>query len=224
MQRVRRNAALPVAAIGRAAAACAVSAALHALLIFGVVLPVRPGSGEHAASIIHARIAVSHAPIEPTIPAKRRKTRADLPYDAAPVNVPHEPVVETVPEIAPMPPAEALAPQAKVDSDTVASLVDPVHYTARDLDVYPRAVRPIRPSYPQAAGDAPAAGFVTLSVKIDEGGRVLETTVVDATVDPAFGIAAQEAVAGTPFSPAQREGRSVRSQVLIRIEFDPARP
>jgi outer membrane biosynthesis protein TonB len=44
---------------------------------------------------------------------------------------------------------------------------------------------------------------------------------VDAEPGGVFDQAAQEAVAATAFYPAQRNGRTVRSQTLIKVEFDP---
>lgn len=100
-------------------------------------------------------------------------------------------------------------------------MADPVHYPAQDLDVYPRALQPIVPAYPQAAHEARVRGFVTLQVSIDAGGRVVETTVVDAAPEGVFEQVAQQKMAQTAFFPAQRNGRNVRSRVLVRIEFDP---
>jgi TonB family protein len=101
------------------------------------------------------------------------------------------------------------------------ALPDLVHYEARDLDIYPRSLRPISPAYPASARDAQVAGSVTLLVLIDEGGRVVSASVVDAEPGGVFDQAAQEAVAATAFYPAQRNGRTVRSQTLIKVEFDP---
>ena len=103
-----------------------------------------------------------------------------------------------------------------------APLPDPVHYAARDLDIYPRALHPIVPAYPQANRQAQGPGSVTLLVMIDEGGRVVGSSVVDATPGEAFDDAAREAVTATAFYPAQRAGHAVRSQLLIKVEFDPA--
>lgn len=100
-------------------------------------------------------------------------------------------------------------------------LADPVHYAARDLDVFPRTKSPIAPAYPNAAIAARSTGFVTLHVLIDEAGRVVRADVVDAAPDGMFEEAAQQAVTAVAFHPAQKNGRNVRSRVLFRIEFDP---
>jgi protein TonB len=63
---------------------------------------------------------------------------------------------------------------------------------------------------------------VTLLVMIDEAGRVEGTSVVDAVPDGVFEQAAQQALANAAFYPAQKDGRTVRSRILIKVEFDPA--
>ena len=105
---------------------------------------------------------------------------------------------------------------------TSPTIPDPVHYPAKDLDIYPQALNRITPVYPQVARDAQVAGSVTLLVLIDEAGRVLGTSVMDATPDGVFDQVAQQALANAAFYPAQKDGRTVRSRILIRVEFDPA--
>lgn len=103
----------------------------------------------------------------------------------------------------------------------IATIPDPVHYPAKDLDIYPQALRRITPVYPETARDAQVAGAVTLLVLIDEVGKVVGTSVMDAAPDGVFEEAAQQALANAMFYPAQKDGRMVRSRVLIKVEFDP---
>jgi len=109
---------------------------------------------------------------------------------------------------------ESLLPRADVPL-----LADPVWYTAKDLDVYPRALTPVESIYPESAADV--AGDVSLLLKIDEFGAVQEITVVKA--DPAgyFEDSAERAFKAARFSPAQRDGHPVRSQVVVKIRFAP---
>lgn len=83
-------------------------------------------------------------------------------------------------------------------------------------------MRRITPIYPEAVRDAPVAGSVTLLVLIDEVGKVVGTSVMDAAPEGVFEAAAQQALMDASFYPAQKDGRSVRSRVLIKVEFDPA--
>lgn len=98
---------------------------------------------------------------------------------------------------------------------------DLVHYPASELDIYPQAVTPIAPVYPPEAATIQGAA-VTLLVLVDDAGGVVATSVVDATAGTLFEEAAIEAVARAAFSPARKEGRAVRSQILIKVEFDAA--
>ena len=118
-------------------------------------------------------------------------------------------------------PVESVSSASAVSEASVANIPDPVHYPAKELDIYPQALLPITPGYPETARDAHAAGSVTLLVLIDEVGRVVGTSVMDATPDGVFEEAAQRALANAAFYPAQKDGRPVRSRILIKVEFDP---
>jgi protein TonB len=108
------------------------------------------------------------------------------------------------------------------EAPVTATLPDPVHYAAKDLDVYPQPLNRVAPAYPDTARESQVAGFVTLLVSIDETGRVTDASVVDAIPDGVFELAAQQALAHATFYPAQKNGHAVRSRILIKVEFDPA--
>ena len=204
-------------------AAVAVSAALHVFLIYGFSLPADSGSGAGVAAI-HARLMLPQASRGPQ-PAKPPERMAAPAPKPAPTVISQpaatasaEPATELSPTIAPIDPQ----PQALAGSDaTVAIIPDPVHYPAKDLDIYPQTLKEINPVYPETARDARVAGSVTLLVLIDETGRVVGTSVMDATPGGVFEQAAQQALANAAFYPAQKDGRMVRSRVLIKVEFDP---
>ncbi|HVY07277.1 MAG TPA: energy transducer TonB [Burkholderiales bacterium] len=122
------------------------------------------------------------------------------------------------------PRAAAIDAAPPASEEAILPIPDPVHYAAADLDIYPRARRPIAPAFPPDARDARIAGAVTMEVLIDEIGAVTGASVVDAVPPGVFDQAAQDAVSAASFYPAQRENRAVRSRILVRIEFDPARP
>jgi protein TonB len=129
-----------------------------------------------------------------------------------------EPAAAAPAQIAPIDPEPAALAGGEV---AAANIPDPVHYPAKDLDVYPQAAKRIAPVYPEMAHDSRVAGSVTLLVLIDEAGRVVDTSVLDATPEGVFEQAAQQALANAAFYPAQKDGRVVRSRVLIKVEFDP---
>ncbi len=173
MRRVRQSSTgLSRAIDSRIPAAVALSAALHLYLIYGFSLPALSGPAAWAP-VINARLA----PLPPS--ATPRQTNAPE-RSRVPEPVPRAvltPVLLEVAEPLAAPKAAAIAAEpehvvAASDATAIPNIPDPVHYPARDLDIYPHALNPIRPVYPQAAREAQVAGSVTLLVLIDEAGRV----------------------------------------------------
>jgi periplasmic protein TonB len=201
-------------------AAVALSAVLHVFLIYGFSLPADSGPGTRV-TVIHAQLRSpqpSASPQRAKTPERDGDGSPDSSRRAPVVLSPPAPDAVAEPSTAPSEPA----PAASASSDaTSPNIPDPVHYPAKELDIYPRALKRITPVYPQAARDAQVAGSVTLLVLIDEAGRVLATSVMDAAPDGVFEQAAQQALANAAFYPAQKDGRTVRSRILIKVEFEP---
>jgi protein TonB len=202
----------------RLSLALALSAALHLSLIFGIAAgPSVPAS----VPTIAARLAPKASGTS-SIPRQGAEVGGPPPAPArafGQATQRREPVESLRGSEAQiqLPPAqidESLLPRADLPL-----LVDPVWYTAKDLDVYPRALIPVESIYPESAADV--TGEVSLLLKIDEFGAVQEITVVKA--DPAgyFEDAAARAFKAARFSPAQRDGHPVRSQVVVKMRFAP---
>ena len=202
----------------RLSLALALSVALHLSLIFGIAVgPSVPVSGPTIAARLAPK-APSSSPIPPQEAEVHRPPRGAARAFGNQMRKPEpigslrgpEPVMQT--PLAQI--DESLLPRADVPL-----LVDPVWYAAKDLDVYPRALIPVEPTYPESAVDV--AGEVSLLLKIDEFGAVQEITVVKA--DPAgyFEDSAARAFKAARFSPAQRDGHPVRSQVVVKMRFAP---
>lgn len=202
----------------RLSLALALSAALHLSLLCGIAVgPAVPAS----VPTIAARLApkafgtssISHQGTE-----MRSLARAGArPFGSEKQKrEPIESLRGSEPEIQspPAPIDESLLPRADVPL-----LVDPVWYSAKDLDAYPRPLAPVESIYPESAVDV--SGEVSLLLKIDEFGAVRETTVVKA--DPAgyFEDSASRAFKAVRFSPAQRDGHPVRSQLVVKMRFAP---
>ena len=202
----------------RMPAAVALSAALHVYLIYGFSLPAQSGPAARAAAI-NARLAPAPPAATPRQTNAPERSRVPEPVRGAVLPPVSLDVAE--PLAAPIA-AEPEHVVAASDATAIPTIPDPVHYPARDLDIYPHALTPISPEYPQAARDAQVAGSVTLLVLIDEAGRVLGTSVADAAPGGVFEQAAQQAVASSAFYPAQKDGHAVRSRILVKLEFDPA--
>ena len=206
-------------------AAVALSAALHAFLIYGFSLPAGPGA-DARVTVVHARL-MSPQPLrrpQRANPPERISARKS-PLAPALVSQPAatvfaEPSALPSPAVAPTdPPQLATAAGSNAPHSTIPDLV---HYPAKDLDIYPQVLKRITPDFPQSARDAQVAGSVTLLVLIDEAGRVVGLSVMDAAPEGVFEQAAQRALENTAFYPAQKDGRPVRSRILIKVEFDPA--
>jgi len=97
---------------------------------------------------------------------------------------------------------------------------DPIYYTAKQLDVHPAAALPIAPDYPEGAAGGDVEGFVTLKLLIDESGAVREVSAVDAQPPGVFEVSAVAAFRAARFLPGQRNGRPVKSQILIRVTYE----
>ncbi len=209
MRRIRQTSpGLSPAIFGRMSAAVAFSAALHVFLIYGLSLPAYRDSGERV-TVIHARLmsAQSAGRSRPAkLPARRGAPDTFPPARAAIPQLASKPAEFST---APTPMTVASDPEPVVPAGNdaqIATIPDPVHYPAKDLDVYPQALRRIIPAYPDTARDAQVAGSVTLEVSIDEVGKVVHATVVDSAPNGVFEEAAEH-------------GRARRSPWLRRMDI-----
>jgi len=92
---------------------------------------------------------------------------------------------------------------------------DPSYYTARDLDSYPRPLAPFR--IDRAAGDR--AGEVRLEILIDERGIVQDIAIAGPAASARVEEELRAALAATRFLPAQKDGRAVRSRIVLSVSF-----
>ena len=204
-------------AFERLSVAVVLSATLHAYLIYGLALQPTPRPTDRL-SIINTRLLSEPAlQKRPTLvaPATKRNLVPPLRPQSPSLAEPTETPVPTLQ----VPPAENRSPEPEAST---VSLPDPVHYAARELDVYPQPLNRIEPTYPQSALTGEIGGSVTLLLLIDESGRVTDVSVVDASPQDVFDESALQALAATTYSPAQKGGRTVRSRILVKIDYDPA--
>ena len=206
------------AAFARLSVAVVLSATLHLYLIYGLAL--RPThTPADRASIINARLLPEPAVLKrPALVALAASQRNRIPPAQAQVPSLPEPIETPVPAAQSLPDGDP-SPETEVSAVT---LPDPVHYAARDLDVYPQPLNHIEPAYPQTALAGEIGGSVTLLMLIDETGRVTDVSVVDASPQDVFEDSALRALAATTYSPAQKSGRAVRSRILVKVDYDPA--
>lgn len=146
---------------------------------------------------------VSPAVPEPEIPAAEPRMR--LP----------EPILDREPRAAVA--AAREHPARDAPPLPLPQVPDSTYYAARDLDVYPRPVAPLELDR-VAAGDA-APGRVTLALLIDEHGVVNEVALAGPAAPGRVEEGLRAVVAATRFFPARKDGRAVKSRVVLSVDF-----
>lgn len=203
----------------------AASACLHAALIVGVAIKPAAPSGA-AQNVIQARLLP--APPQPRT-AHEPKSSVEL---AVPMEQPQELPAKEAEEMAPpktAPPSETPAavgpPDAAPNQPSplpaldIPLAEDPTYYPGKLVDVHPAALQPINPAYPDAVSFAGIEGTVTVLLMIDEFGKVRDVSVAEATPPGYFEESALAAFRSARFSAAIKDGRAVKSRVLIRVSY-----
>lgn len=113
-----------------------------------------------------------------------------------------------VPALLPAPVASRAA-AASLTMPAAAS--DPTYYPARSLDVYPRALTALD------WGGRAQTGTVRATVLIDETGTVNDVRSIEASAADVEQ-AARELLLRARFTPAGKDGRPVKAQLLVSLE------
>ncbi len=221
-------------AMQRVVAAMSISIAVHLALIG--LLRVNPVAAPLAAAIpvIEARLQPAAPPPLPVpppmaVPATAPEMAPESAPEAPPKPVPPAPVanapqpVQAAPVSPPVvPTASNPAPQpiSALPAVNVPLLVDPTYYTAKQLDVQPRALAAINPVYPPDAVARGTAGWVVLKLKLDEGGNVQDVEPSDASPPGIFDQSALDAFRKAHFAPARKDGRAVKSLIVIKVRYE----
>ncbi len=95
---------------------------------------------------------------------------------------------------------------------TTVETIDPTYYAVEELDVFPAPLRPIGKH---------GSGYVRVLARIDASGRVTATRIFDSSATDSEDIAAIRAISRTLFSAARKNGRKVRSEVVIELAARP---
>jgi protein TonB len=141
-------------------------------------------------------------PIPSPAPVSAPVTSAASPADAA---------------SSPAQPAEKLRGGAQSTGLPIG--IDTTWYVARQVDHHPKVIGVIEPAYPEEAKRRNIEGSLKLMLKIDDLGRVQSAEVVEATPPGVFDDAALAAFRDARFRPAMKDGRPVRYQAYMRVEF-----
>lgn len=115
-------------------------------------------------------------------------------------------------------------PQEESPAPELGASQDPVFYPAAELDVLPTTLDRPRPQLSFAPEAAELKGIVTLRVVIDPAGTVIEASVVYANPPGVFDAAAIEAVRAMRYTPGEKQGKSVGSEIFTSIAFGPHMP
>jgi len=203
----------------RLGVALGLSVLAHAALIFGLVLRPPAPAAQLGPRSIEARLEPWAA--DRQLAALEQAAPAELP-DAVPPAPP--------PELPPEPAAEIEASPGAGGDEREASIlpeieseaaIDDTWYPAKQLDVLPVALAEVEPRYPELASAQSVGGEVTLLLLVDEMGEVQERSVVEADPPGVFDGAALDAFRDVRFQPARKNGRNVRSRVLVTLSFNP---
>jgi periplasmic protein TonB len=196
------------AARKRVAAALALSLLAH--LVFAGLIRGGSVAVSHRASVqqyIHARL---NEPAPPTLPDVPPAAREVNPARSAPrsedTSVSASPIARSVP--------------TRRDSTlTAASAVDAKYYSARELDVYPAPLAPFVMNFTGKAAAARGSGYALLAITLDATGAVTQVQLLEAEPAGYFDDDAMKSVAATRFTPALKNGRAVKTRIVVRIDY-----
>ena len=196
--------------------ACTLSLLLHLALLLGI--PVNPTGGvPQVVQPIYARLE----PAADSEPQTREVTLTPAEKTGAPVreDVRPEPATTKAEPKRESRPAATEPASAPIAGIALPLSRDPTYYPARQLDVYPQPLEPIKLSYPDRAAARRLDGNLLLLLLIDEFGIVNEVSVVEAQPEGYFEEAALSVFRATRFSPAQKQGHPVKSRVLLQVRY-----
>lgn len=115
--------------------------------------------------------------------------------------------------------ARDAAPEEREDEPRITEAPDSTYYAARQLDSYPELVTALDLKFPANVDLAVSAGHVLLLVLIDAQGRVNDASVVEAAPPGVFEDAATHALLSARFKPAVKDGRAVRSRLVVHVTY-----
>lgn len=204
--------------------AVAASAAVHAFLMNGTG---SPPAAWRAAQTVDTALSVTLSDRRSSFPARA----PDLPDVLEPAAAPGDPYVPSIrieqrPTASAAPPGDRAGPRARHPparasakaSEIAPRSFDTTYYSIRQLDIYPAPAEPLRlKSLAHVlAGDERARAVVELH--ISETGGVEAAKVIEAHPSGHFESELAQLFLAARFTPAVREGRAVRSRVLVRVE------
>jgi len=192
----------------RFGSALAFSVAMHLSFVLALApeRPPRSTPGADPAPLSARLVAVSMA--TQNVPAA---AETDEPAEPERTRLPAAPAGTAAADARPDEPAAAV-------SVPLPLIPDPTVYAARDLDSYPRPVAPLALGRLAHAGtDRPA--IVRFEVTIDERGVASDVVLAGSGATETAEAGLRALLAATRFIPARKDGRAVKSRVLLSIRF-----
>ena len=205
--------------------AVAASALLHAWVAEHIPAGATRARSPVLLPTLQARLAESDDPSDP-LAGRQREVQGSA---AEPVGSPsaaerrpgnNRPRARSSPPLAPPPLTDGVPEQEQ--ASLAPAPLDPVYYSARELDVYPTPLEPLRFEYPAHLARTPLAGNVRVKVMVSESGAVDSVAVVAAEPAGWFEEHTRAALMSARFYPGRRAGRTVRSQITVNVDYDPA--
>lgn len=207
----------------RLGVALALSVAVHAWFAFGLTVKPARHAGRPGRALEARLVAMQEpAPASPVaVLGKKASVPPPVGEPAPPRPEPDKPHSEPPPE--PLSPVESRVEPPPVEGPPgieVPQVEDPEFYPARMLDRFPKPVAEVELHYPDRADSEDLSGTVTLLLLIDELGMVVKASVVEADPPGYFEEAAVEAFRSVLFTPAERDGKVVKSRLVVQVSFD----
>ncbi|MGQ0749818.1 MAG: energy transducer TonB [Betaproteobacteria bacterium] len=194
----------------------AVSLGLH----MAVVAPPgfeRPGNVPRPAAtplmvVLEPASVAAEAPFMPE-PAVTVPERAPAPRPTIPTTVRAAAAIE--PTARRQAASGAEPSHSEAATEPPAPRPSPLYYAAHELDVYPALRQPLDINWESK----PEPGWLTVSLTLDEAGVVEDISMLDASLGREGEAAVRQALRLARFTAALKDGRAVKSRILVRVRL-----
>ena len=122
------------------------------------------------------------------------------------------------PRVEPRPKTREVA-RAAAREAPATGVYDATYYATRELDVYPAPTQPLVVPYPERARLLGVTGHAQALLQLDAMGKVESVAVVEAQPPGYFESDVRQLFVDARFTPARKQGRAVKSRVLVHVSF-----
>lgn len=196
-----------------------ISVAVHALLIF--VFSGHQVASQHQLKPQTLFVQLNHSQtlMKPDVTdsgaqqlehvENTTEVSAETKVNAAPVSELHETLDAS----------ETATPPATKAPQIATKAIEAYYYKSSELTDQPYPLNPSTPEYPPRAIANNTDGWVRLLIKIEENGEVAGVEVLESFPVGEFEEAAIANFRFTKFSPGIRDGKSVKSRIILKVKF-----